>query len=68
MAKVVEIRWHLKEDGSGHVTQFTHGSSGVRERTYVFESLNRRDQIPPKLASVIRQDGRVEATVTYETA
>ena len=68
MGKVVEIKWNLEEDGSGHVTKFVHGGRGLTEETYVFDSLKRRDQIPPRLASIIRQDGRSKATVSYEAS
>ena len=67
MATVIEIKWYVAEDGSGHVTQFVHHARGVTEKTYVFDSLSRRDQLPPRLASVIRQDGRTQATVSYES-
>ena len=66
MDKVIEIRWQLNEDGSGSVTRFVHDGRGVTERLYVFDSLSRRDQLPPRLASIIRQDGRSQATVSYE--
>ena len=67
MAKLIEIRWQLGDDGSGHVTRFVRDGREVAERMYVFESLNRDDQIPPRLASIIRQDGRSQATVSYES-
>ncbi len=67
MGKVIEIKWHLAEDGSGHVTKFVHDGRGVTETMYVFDSLGRRDQLPPRLASIIRQDGRSQATVSYES-
>ena len=66
MSNLIEIKWFLAEDGSGHVTQFLHSSGGVTEKTYVFDSLNKRDQLPPRLASIIRQDGRKQVTVSYE--
>lgn len=67
MAKVIEIRWYLGDDGSGHVIKFVRDRRGVAERMYVFESLSRDDQIPPRLASIIRQDGRSQAMVSYES-
>ena len=67
MATQIEIKWYVAEDGSGHVTKFVHHGRGVTEKTYIFDSLSRRDQLPPRLASIIRQDGRSQATVSYET-
>ena len=68
MSKLVEIRWYLAEDGSGHVTKLVHEGKGVTERVYAFDSLSREDQIPPHLASLIRQDGRTEASLSYEAS
>ena len=47
MATLIEIKWYVAEDGSGHVTKFVHHGRGVTEKTYVFDSLSRRDQLPP---------------------
>ena len=68
MTKVIEIRWYLGADGSGHVTKVVRDGTGVAERMYAFESLNRDDQVPPRLASIIRQDGRSQALVSHESS
>ena len=58
MDKVIRISWHLHPDGRGEVIVHKDKRSEVVTGKYVFDSLDRTDQIQAVIARVIREDGR----------
>ena len=58
MGKAMQISFHLDPDGGGEVHVFVDERSHVDQFKYVFDSLDRTDQIPAEIAEAIRKDGR----------
>ncbi len=61
--EIREINWHLDEDGGGEAHVFVDYKSHIDQHKYVFDSLDREDQIPEGIAAAIREDGRIEGKI-----
>lgn len=55
---LIWLRWHLDPDGGGEAQVALDEKTHVEDRKYVFDSLDRRDQLPLWVAEAIRKDGR----------
>ena len=58
MDRLIRVSWHLHRDGGGEAIVHVDKKSEVVAGKYVFDSLDRTDQIPAAIAEAIREDGR----------
>jgi hypothetical protein len=57
---LLRVRWHLDSDGGGEAVVAIDHKSHVEDQKYVFDSLDRADQLSAGIAAMIRADGRAE--------
>jgi hypothetical protein len=61
---IARLRWNVQEDGSGHADVHSLVDGEMVSSSYVFESLDNPGEIPPDLAKVIRNDGRMRGEIS----
>ena len=60
---IIWIRWQLDSDGGGEALVAVGEESEADGYKYVFDWLGRDDQIPRRVATAIRKDGRTEGEI-----